>query len=206
MKAMETTYRGYRFRSRLEARWAVFFDAMKLKWEYEPEGFDLGNGVYYLPDFRITSPQGLTSWYEIKPSGTERDEKFTKFAIAMNFDNDYSHCSLLSGDPAEYFAEANSRGGGMCPRCGSITQIFYSWYEDDHEVGVGCHLCDVNTPSGGGHPVESGMYFDCTPHKGMIIADRKDWRWLVNIKIPEACAKARAARFEHDERALMARL
>lgn len=30
MKAIETRYKGYRFRSRLEARWAVFFDALGL--------------------------------------------------------------------------------------------------------------------------------------------------------------------------------
>jgi hypothetical protein len=27
IQAIETVYRGHRFRSRLEARWAVFFDA-----------------------------------------------------------------------------------------------------------------------------------------------------------------------------------
>lgn len=53
MKAIETVYNGYRFRSRLEARWAVFFDELGLDWEYEPEGFDLGDGVYYLPDFLL---------------------------------------------------------------------------------------------------------------------------------------------------------
>lgn len=43
IKPIETLYKGYRFRSRLEARWAVFFDALGLKWEYEKEGFDLTN-------------------------------------------------------------------------------------------------------------------------------------------------------------------
>ena len=52
MKAIETSYKGYRFRSRVEARWAIFFDALDLPWEYEPEGYDL-DGVYYLPDFWI---------------------------------------------------------------------------------------------------------------------------------------------------------
>jgi hypothetical protein len=51
LRAIETVYKGYRFRSRLEARWAVFFDALGIPWEYEKEGFDLGNGVRYLPDF-----------------------------------------------------------------------------------------------------------------------------------------------------------
>ncbi len=30
IKAIETRYKGYRFRSRLEARWAVFFDALSV--------------------------------------------------------------------------------------------------------------------------------------------------------------------------------
>jgi len=39
--AIETRYKGYRFRSRLEARWAVFFDALGVIWEYEKEGFEV---------------------------------------------------------------------------------------------------------------------------------------------------------------------
>ena len=51
-----TKYNGYTFRSRLEARWAMFFDRLKLKWEYEPEGYFLGDvhkydpELLYLPD------------------------------------------------------------------------------------------------------------------------------------------------------------
>jgi hypothetical protein len=64
IKAIETRYKGYRFRSRLEARWAVFFDALNLEWEYEPEGFDLGALGWYLPDFYIKS---WNLWIEVKP-------------------------------------------------------------------------------------------------------------------------------------------
>ena len=53
IKAIETYYNGYRFRSRLEARWAVFFDTLGVKYEYEPEGFELDGGLRYLPDFRV---------------------------------------------------------------------------------------------------------------------------------------------------------
>lgn len=49
-KPIETLYSGYRFRSRLEARWAVFFDTLGVRWEYEKEGYDL-EGIWYLPDF-----------------------------------------------------------------------------------------------------------------------------------------------------------
>ena len=49
-RAIETVYKGYRFRSRLEARWAVFLDALEIEWEYEKEGYELPLGRY-LPDF-----------------------------------------------------------------------------------------------------------------------------------------------------------
>lgn len=52
IKAIETEYGGCRFRSRLEARWAVAFDFLKVEWEYEPEGLDI-DGTRYLPDFRL---------------------------------------------------------------------------------------------------------------------------------------------------------
>lgn len=62
IKAIETRYAGCRFRSRLEARWAVFFDSLGIEWEYEPEGFELPSG-WYLPDFWL--PEGQ-AWVEIK--------------------------------------------------------------------------------------------------------------------------------------------
>lgn len=57
IKPIQTEYKGYLFRSRLEARWAVFFDACGVDWEYEPEGYDLGNGLMYLPDFLLHKVQ-----------------------------------------------------------------------------------------------------------------------------------------------------
>ena len=53
IKAIETEYNGYRFRSRLEARWAVFFDAAGIKYEYESEGYELDKSTRYLPDFYL---------------------------------------------------------------------------------------------------------------------------------------------------------
>jgi hypothetical protein len=89
IKAIETVYKGYRFRSRLEARWAVFFDACGVKWEYEPEGYDLGNGLCYLPDFLLhnvtvhhgTYRRGCDIYVEVK--GVMTDEaalKIKRFA------------------------------------------------------------------------------------------------------------------------------
>lgn len=64
IRAITTRYAGCAFRSRLEARWAVYFDHLDIKWDYEPEGFELGNGLRYLPDFWLPEFQ---LWVEIKP-------------------------------------------------------------------------------------------------------------------------------------------
>lgn len=68
LRAITTRYQGYNFRSRLEARWAKFFDHLKIKWSYEPEGFDLGNGLRYLPDFWLAD---WKMWVEIKPDSID---------------------------------------------------------------------------------------------------------------------------------------
>jgi hypothetical protein len=64
IRAIETHYKGYRFRSRLEARWAVFFDAVGLRWRYETEGFVCGEGPCYLPDFYLPDAD---LYVEVKP-------------------------------------------------------------------------------------------------------------------------------------------
>lgn len=61
---IETVYRGTRFRSRLEARWAVVFDHLGMEWKYEAEGYT-ANGANYLPDFYFPASN---TWAEIKGS------------------------------------------------------------------------------------------------------------------------------------------
>ena len=73
LKPIETHYANCRFRSRIEARWAVFFDHLGIKWQYEPQGFDLPSGPY-LPDFLLELGDGV--WWEVKgmpPNRRERD-------------------------------------------------------------------------------------------------------------------------------------
>lgn len=90
IKAIETQYKGYRFRSRLEARWAVFFDALGVKWEYEPEGYDLGELGWYLPDFWLPEAQFHA---EVKPIGFE--EIAPMDLAKMRFFDDYPPASSL---------------------------------------------------------------------------------------------------------------
>lgn len=57
INVIQTRYAGILFRSRLEARWAVFFDAIGMTWEYEMEGYNL-DGIRYLPDFWLPDFKG----------------------------------------------------------------------------------------------------------------------------------------------------
>lgn len=82
VRALPTKYNGHLFRSRLEARWAVFFDELNTPWRYESQGMHFPAGVYshdesdmsgstitldrdwnYLPDFYLPE---LNSWFEVK--------------------------------------------------------------------------------------------------------------------------------------------
>lgn len=65
IKAIPTVYGARQFRSRLEAKWAAFFD--QSGWEYEYEPFDLGS---WSPDFLLTKARVLV---EVKPI-TEIDQ------------------------------------------------------------------------------------------------------------------------------------
>ena len=94
IKAIETQYKGYKFRSRLEARWAVCFDALELEWEYEKEGFVL-DGTPYLPDFWIET---WKSWVEIKPMVRDEQSKGHDRCIDLSKMTS-SRCLLLSGTP-----------------------------------------------------------------------------------------------------------
>ncbi|MCW2902303.1 MAG: hypothetical protein JWO67_4568 [Streptosporangiaceae bacterium] len=67
--AIPTKYRGCRFRSRLEARWAVFFDELGIGWLYEPEGYIIG-GRRYLPDFLLE----CGTWVEVKGAQEHLDK------------------------------------------------------------------------------------------------------------------------------------
>lgn len=68
---IETRYAGCRFRSRLEARWAVFFDHLGIGWEYEPQGFVI-DGRPYLPDFLLTT---CGTWIEVKGNPADLDTR-----------------------------------------------------------------------------------------------------------------------------------
>ena len=105
IKAIETVYNGYRFRSRLEARWAVFFNDAEMPYEYEPEGFVLPNGECYLPDFYLP---WFNMYVEIKRENLSDEEiailqnKLYVFHDSYNKTHKDKICvGLFYGDPVK---------------------------------------------------------------------------------------------------------
>lgn len=62
IKSKPTIYRGTKYRSRLEARWAAMFDLLGWRYQYEP--FDLPG---WTPDFQVFGSNGRYILFEIKP-------------------------------------------------------------------------------------------------------------------------------------------
>lgn len=210
IKAIETHYKGYRFRSRLEARWAVFFDDLRLRWEYETEGFDI-DGTRYLPDFRVWTPQGEPMWYEVKPAHILSDTKFERFRRAIEDERGMqTRVSLLSGDPLEHLERrwhAPTNGCAMsndfCPRCAFFHPAAYGIYFQRgcarEDVSFGCEPCDAETPGGGQNELQEGFARTMVrPYKGSLLIDEMAYD-RVKFIVESAALAARSARFEHGE-------
>lgn len=170
IKAIQTKYKGYRFRSRLEARWAVFFDSLEINWEYENEGYVLQNGNYYLPDFWLPEYE---TYVECKAQQLN-DSEFEKAALLA--DQSKRQVLLAIGPPdfKEY---------GM---------VYGFPTKEDQEVLVNVNFCFIYCEKTKHKRIfyyESGA----ANEKGLINENDLDHR------IVKAIYDSRAARFEHGE-------
>jgi len=120
MKAIETRYGGCHFRSRIEARWAVFFDALGIPWEYEPQGFELpadenfAEPAYYLPDFFLPNwgPRRQGTWWEVKGAPPTNDEQNLAFRLCTEAD---TSVRIAHGDIGRGAFDTNIRHVGGAP-------------------------------------------------------------------------------------------
>jgi hypothetical protein len=196
IKAIPTRYAGCHFRSRLEARWAVFFDSLGIAWEYEPQGFELPSGAY-LPDFWLPDTE---VWIEVKgqaPSDHDRDRFLD-------------------------LAEQASSAGHRCRMLGPIPRQAFRPRDRSPEYGsVPCVVASTNwvplspySPSFTPGDDPTGIYV-ITGQEDVVTVDvrnlagitRADWTlqpalWLTGFRAPEvdaAFTAARSARFEHGQ-------
>lgn len=139
MKAIETEYRRHRFRSRLEARWAVFFDWCGIRWQYEPEGYVLSDGARYLPDFFLPGFTGERGLYvEVK----RLDGDISK---AIKFGTEAAPILILDGPPAVrlYDIYAPEMNGEPCPSCFSSKYLEGGKNASEYRMWTGASLDDA---------------------------------------------------------------
>jgi len=95
--AIPTVYRGRRYRSRLEARWAAFFDELGWRHEYEP--FDLDGWV---PDFALWPFQSsqMSALVEVKPFDRLDPAIWARIVTSFHrVESDYSGLILTRSAP-----------------------------------------------------------------------------------------------------------
>lgn len=206
IKPIETFYKGYRFRSRLEARWAVFFDALGVKWEYEPEGFELPSGKRYLPDFKVDcygtrgdccyrNPFPL--YIEVKGIMTKEDaEKIREFSGLSEIDKwvengckgdfpEMKNAVLIVGNIPEQ-TDRYGCGGTSAERFGSYKRMNgIDIYPFNYETIDGDHFAAYPT-------AWNGHFYLMGDDSSYVDGEGEE---LMDI----ALDKARQARFEHGE-------
>lgn len=196
IKPIETVYSGYRFRSRLEARWAVFFDYAGIDYQYEPEGYVLDDGTMYLPDFYLPD---FDLFVEIKPlkrnNEKERrtwEDKCFRFAFNTN-----QSILLCYGEPAEgvyrslYTQYADDDSGG--------TMEFDSLFAD---VDGGISLVVASSDADRMIYCDSNRIIACLYESALwdeAKTQNRPWNISEDDYYGYAMLKARQARFEHGE-------
>lgn len=205
IKAIETYYNGYRFRSRLEARWAVFFDTAGIKYQYEEQGFEK-NGQKYLPDFHLPE---LDVYAEVKGNRDGALEEIERIREFVYWGSPIKKIIILSEIP---FGADKGLWHFPC-LCYDVKHeraMVWWWYFYDglnHVEGaipnIGCGYQSAWRPWLINRQ-NAYAYFDpktCILPRGALELDPRepsdDYSW--NVLTYNALVKARQARFEYGE-------
>lgn len=210
IQPIETRYDGHKFRSRLEARWAVFFNALGVAWGYEPQGYVItdpwGNqSRNYLPDFYLP---GLDVFAEVKGDPSAVD--WVMWCVAVD-------AASGTGLPDSVHSRSGfERSGGALLVLGNIPPVSTrAWL---HPIIVNHKGASINQVAFGSRPDDFGMevmselaifesswsgfnadvawcYDSPIDHNGEPAGG--SWKEPANPKVAAAYDRARQARFEH---------
>lgn len=153
IKSKPTVYKNVKFRSRLEARWAAFFDLIGWRWQYEAYDF---NG--WTPDFAVYGSAGSILFIEVKPIVTIEyaREYSTKLKhvkptvnaimISPEFDECKSYGSLFAGYQISHKSSDNE---SHYYRDGEFLDVFEVHWKDnqrginsEYDIGSCCMSYD----------------------------------------------------------------
>ena len=134
---IETKFEAITFRSRLEARWAHFFESLGWNWTYEPFDTD-----FYIPDFMIGGPAPLL--VEIKPEAlptVELEAALTK-SVEKATEKGWQHEVCALGADPMMFPEAQVFDGREFPAAGLLAERHESGTPAiDRCVWIRCGSC-----------------------------------------------------------------
>jgi hypothetical protein len=201
ISAIETEWKGFRFRSRLEARWAVFFEELGFNWRYEAQGYE-GEGVKYLPDFTLADGEN-TFFVEVKgdPDGLIKDRE--RMIRALDFGGilpNFEDCHvtrktglIVLGDIPEpkwgaWFYPMITHYKGLHKEWVSFGPNFIMELGGNHKCWLAA-LCNLST----------SQSIEGDPEKWRVESRFVETARGYNSVI-DALRKARGARFEHGER------
>lgn len=157
-----TLYKGYYFRSKNEAKWAVFFDKLGIPYQYEPEAFMCSDGSQYTPDFFLPNSylrdirwKGL--YLEVKhKEWTHQEDIGYTYRISTALPD--SHLVLLCGDPYDIVhCNGENNNEQLCP-----------WW-DNYMVLMYCGKCRVLKTD-----YDEGNYCNCPLCGGDIMSVSKE--------------------------------
>jgi hypothetical protein len=192
IKAIETLYRGYRCRSRLEARWLYFLDLIGIHYEYEPQGF-CGGGIYYLPDIYIPA---YHTFIEVKNESVYEDDELRAEARRK--------MEAVCGACLEY-AGVIVYGDPLTSRCESYCFMSSEMCSGTDWVLVSFEYIRDNNASGAGICYNGAKlmrsYAGTMEYKGFENISNDIYRYvpdLIDLML-EAKFSARGARFEYGE-------
>lgn len=149
MAAIATTYKGFNFRSRLEAKWAAFFDGLGWEWDYEPIEY---NG--WFPDFSITGDEGNIILVEVKPITSlapglaDRLSKIKTgdleiFVAGINYHNAWIYDGMWFADVAYGRWSAGNGKIGFCHSENSYTDRITGCYDGGHYGSIFLHRYEI---------------------------------------------------------------
>lgn len=182
LKAIETIYQGYCFRSRIEARWAIVFDELGLTWQYEPDYFSLGLKYdWSLYDEEEYDERLNDAWDEDERSEIRRKRWWHQHEKLMYLPDfwidDFGGCWIeIKGKSPTH--EERTKARRLSSRTTAPVHILWG------------NIPDPNAPTWGENA-------DCYGAEMNIIA-----QFVIEMgmrQTQEAFFKARSARFEHGE-------
>jgi len=198
---IQTRYAGCHFRSRLEARYAVLFDKLDIRWQYEAEGFLVGEDDEkrpYLPDFWLPDDR---LWVEVK--GTE-DSLDVARRTPLPSTSHAGPRMLILGPIGRGIVRLTDQATGEPAGYAGPTHTVLSFWKGDviqgsATLGVGRVLVEhreggiVGNDSRQVYWADRGTEWGNLTGEGVWIADTYDER------VADAYRAARSARFEHGE-------